>query len=61
MINLEMNMQKIICFCRDTRCKRINSGVYAYEQKDESERGCWHEIAYIFTSKELACNHGFEC
>lgn len=44
----------------DTRCKRISLGVYAYEQRDESERGCWHEIAYIFKNKELACNHGFE-
>ena len=44
----------------DTRCKRLRKGVYAYEQRDESERSTWHEIAYIYSSKELAIVDGWE-
>lgn len=43
----------------DTRCKRMYRGVYVYEQQDESDSSCWHEIAYIFGSEHLAIENGF--
>lgn len=43
----------------NTRCKRLHKGSYVYEQQDESESSCWHEIAYIFGSKKIAIDNGF--
>lgn len=43
----------------NTRCKRLNKGAYVYEQQDESELSCWHEIAYIFGSEKIAIDNGF--
>ena len=43
----------------NTRCKRLNKGAYIYEQQDESELSCWHEIAYIFGSEKIAIDNGF--
>lgn len=43
----------------NTRCKRLHKGAYVYEQQDESELSCWHEIAYIFGSEKIAIANGF--
>ena len=43
----------------NTRCKRLYKGAYVYEQQDESESSCWHEIAYIFGSEKIAIDNGF--
>ena len=43
----------------NTRCKRLHKGAYVYEQQDESELSCWHEIAYIFGSEKIAIVNGF--
>lgn len=43
----------------DTRCKRTGKGSYVYEQQDEEERSCWHEIAYIYSSEKMAIANGF--
>ena len=42
----------------NTRCKRLHKGAYVYEQQDESELSCWHEIAYIVGSEKIASANG---
>ena len=39
------------------RCKRIETGSYEYESKDDD--GYWYTHAYIFQSDQIAIENGF--